>query len=1141
MHHEVGTPAEKDTGVTATDQNETGPSMSKRPMFTLDSDSSDDDDDSEPKPAQPTPAVQPSPSTTHNDPLLARFSSESQHAYSYAFISQSAISSRLDILKRSLEFLRNQGALSGVATTGISGGSRLGAASSYTALDGFFKPGQAAPGQLRRSSASSAALSVLTNYTSAPGTTSTSTAAEPSLTAFDSNLKAILGLLENAHVFPSSRAGGAGGAAAAHQNILAALQHDGIAIPQATAAGSTPQPAPYRPLISRTVTNPPLLLSQVAEAAEQPPATAGAATSPTDKDLPPLLDPATIRKRTKTNVASFHLQAQLLEALAELYVDGAWTALVSRTGSLASISTTTTATSAGGSSLNLSRRFGSSANLFHPLSSSKFAASNQSVFTTSASAPYTILTGNDMACLVFGVSKAEIRKLAIVDLVGPAHRPRLRRLLDGEDEGSTKKDVFLCGDILPIRKFNGQESYASFWAKRHHGGSSGSSGSGIIAWVIEEISVDSATLEFETATGTVTAVSGREKDILFPYLEIPATTSDDGEKTKTINIHDLVSGLPKELGEIGKWGEAVVENHVTVSGKAVLPCAVKPSASTSTSNDSKTSIDLLSLPHMAGVVMVDAATLHVQDYNVPFVERLFGYSDQGCRGWPVDDLVPHFTEYLALIRETTGYDVHRLNGHVLPEHLFRKVAAQHKKQDGGSELDSSVLFMNSRGIEGLHKDGHLVTLDVQVRAVGGSGTVLALWVTYSRNIAGVHETQMPSQLSLLSLKKPGHQHTNSMHGRSGSESSSTSASLVSMSGLTSSNSNSNSSVKVADKQVPKLVTAGLSDESASQPKTPTSPSTKPTAVPQTINAKHLHSTPREQVMRAAGDDAAPGSASSQYSIHIPELGARRREKKLSDFTILQKMGEGAYGKVLLAEYKEHPHLKVVLKSVVKERILVDTWVRDRKLGTIPSEIKVMAVLNKWPHANILELLDFFEDDECYHIEMEPHGDPGTDLFDLIELQPSMSEEECKSIFKQVVSAVRHLHSYNIVHRDIKDENVIIDGAGQVKLIDFGSSAFVKQGPFDVFVGTIDYAAPEVLAGRPYEGKPQDVWALGILLYTILYKENPFYSVDEIMDHELRVPHVVSEDSIDLVRRILTRDLRKRPTVDDVWAHPWLQD
>jgi protein-serine/threonine kinase len=86
----------------------------------------------------------------------------------------------------------------------------------------------------------------------------------------------------------------------------------------------------------------------------------------------------------------------------------------------------------------------------------------------------------------------------------------------------------------------------------------------------------------------------------------------------------------------------------------------------------------------------------------------------------------------------------------------------------------------------------------------------------------------------------------------------------------------------------------------------------------------------------------------------------------------------------------------------------------------------------------------------------------------------------------------------------------------------------------------DYAAPEVLQGRSYRGKEQDVWALGILLYTIVYKENPFYSIDEIMDRELRIPWIMSEQNIDLIKSMLERDVDQRLTITQVMEHPWCE-
>lgn len=1293
-----------------------------------------------------------------NEDLVKQFSSESLHSFSYAFISQNSISSRLDILKRSLEFLRDNPSLTNL--------SHFPSTSSTTALEGFFKPKQR-PQAFRnqiRSSASSAALSMLANYPNIknnqassgnndssnndslsssikniissdsqfsktsviPGILGTNTG-EPMHTLFDNNLKSILILLENAHVFPPSVAEASispysstpkTSSASSSNSKLYSLLHE----------TNTAQPStPFRPIISRSATNPPLLLNSESSEKTNSISTSAIPETPLEASFeseqnnnnnnkPTLLEPARLRKRTKTNIATFHLQTQLLDALATPYYDPSWNNLIQRSGaSVPTISTSMSTVDLKSAGMRNTSVYSSASSIIHPLSS-RFTT-NQAVFTTASTAPYLILASNDISCLVFGMSKAEIRRQHIADIIGPDFRDFvMKRATD-----SSPNTTFLCGELVPITKFNGQTGLASFFAKKYN--------SGIIAWVIEEIAHDKAHIEIDLQTGEF-SLSGPQKDVLFPFID---------QRKNSLKLHDILSGIPDDLHVLAERlrnDRCLMENHVTISGNTIVPCLIQTSdnfesqaTSSSTSNkdgnttdgeankDSsgnslqKLSVQLISIPHISGVILLNPSDgMKIVDYNSSVLQQLFGYSildPKHCVGWCIDELIPNFTNYVKKIEETCQLDLKGYSspGLVIPEHLFRKVAVtfamnnttnnekqksttnlneeeedpdtimstptsfntptlegvsssptkdnssnpqlprSKSKSNSSSEtlnqmdidnenesskaqiplngsafdlgddnfmpkkqMDNISAFMASKGIEGQHKDGVFITLDVQMRIIGNG--YAALWVTYSRNITGQQETnQMPSQLSLLSSKKNLHKRlkksVSSAHhssnsstgseitspgghpegsGHHSSASTQSGSSSISLSSLSDPTARSRSGSEANNISSP-VATKSKEETSEQQPATPTKasspidikPSSSSSSSPSTENASssvnnvnntsvtpksksagsasesandsnsgsltHVDfsniNTPRSQVLSPNGE--VPNSASSLYSIHIPELGARRREKKLSDFKILKKMGEGAYGKVILVEYKAEPHLKIVIKSIFKERILVDTWTRDRKLGSIPSEIKVMAVLNKWPHENIIKLLDFFEDDDYFHIELEPHGDPGIDLFDLIEMQGDLTEEQCKFLFKQVVSAVRHLHHHDIVHRDIKDENVIVDGEGIAKLIDFGSSAFIKQGPFDVFVGTIDYAAPEVLAGKPYEGKPQDIWALGILLYTIIYKENPFYNVDEIMEKDLRIPFAMSEESLDLTKLILTRDIHKRPTVDDIWNHPWLQD
>ncbi|KAK8858484.1 hypothetical protein IAR55_002711 [Kwoniella newhampshirensis] len=215
------------------------------------------------------------------------------------------------------------------------------------------------------------------------------------------------------------------------------------------------------------------------------------------------------------------------------------------------------------------------------------------------------------------------------------------------------------------------------------------------------------------------------------------------------------------------------------------------------------------------------------------------------------------------------------------------------------------------------------------------------------------------------------------------------------------------------------------------------------------------------------------------------------------------------------------------------------------------------------HPNICKLLDFFEDKEFYYLVMPRYG-TGMDLFDRVESQPSGLEPfEVRSLIGQLADAVRFLHSNGIVHRDIKDENVILDGQGRCQLIDFGSAAHWRPGKrWDTFSGTLHYASPEILRGEMYGGKEQDIWALGVVGYVLLVGETPFSDLpDEVLEglsDESRANAALVarcgrgdegmeedgggrlDDAADLVRRCLELDAGNRPSAEDVVNHRYLK-
>lgn len=894
----------------------------------------------------------------------------------------------------------------------------------------------------------------------------------------------------------------------------------------------------------------------------------------TAKTSPPTSKPPSLR-RTITDIGSAEVQQKLIDTMAQPFLSA------STENYPQALMSPIFPSHAMGSSLNTPGALGPSVHGH----ATRWVPAAQAIFTTESKPPWTILAANDLACLVFGVTKAEVRKMGILEVVQEERRAWLEQkllhsnpndvsqspaetvpppvssvgssLLGGRGgitahllskpnsrsqppktptrraqtvhsgdttpsksrvashRSSKSRGVLLCGDVVPIQKRNGATGSASLWVKEKKVG---------LIWVLEEIHEDVALLRLDD-DGVVINISGDTGPMW-----------GDEDLQPGMDIGKLIPRVPRQgidprYGAID-YAQITKRKYFTCrhSDQVNIPAIVSQTRG-------QTELRVSSFPHMAGIIVVSPDTLRIKSSNSAFCGALFGYEKP--EGQSIENLIPDFNKVLEIVTNHDGVQLQ--DGIVIPEHSFRKAATLLALHSGN--LDAAATFLNPDGLPAKHRDGSELKIDVQMRVVKSeaqsghdsgssddeshssdvavtaveSEVVYALWITYSRHL---HTSNIRSS-GAAALRSP--------------------------------------------------IASG-----AASPLHQPSPGQTPAHTPQDMNSDTEESKSRptsaasalsQQLKVVAMTAAAKISGASKISDKTqsanPQADAPPRKKTIDDFVIIEDMGQGAYGQVKLARYKNNSAKKVVLKYVTKRRILVDTWTRDRRLGTVPLEIHVLDYLRRdgYKHPNIVEMEDFFEDETNYYIEMAPHGYPGMDLFDYIELRTNMEEDECRSIFVQVARAIHHLHTKaKVVHRDIKDENIILDGEGNIKLIDFGSAAYIKSGPFDVFVGTIgmlfiftrlplimltnlisvDYAAPEVLGGHPYGGKEQDVWALGILLYTIIYKENPFYSIDEIMDRDLRVPYVISDESIDLIRCMLNRDVLARYDIEQVIQHPWCQ-
>ncbi|KAE9412816.1 hypothetical protein Angca_003804, partial [Angiostrongylus cantonensis] len=289
------------------------------------------------------------------------------------------------------------------------------------------------------------------------------------------------------------------------------------------------------------------------------------------------------------------------------------------------------------------------------------------------------------------------------------------------------------------------------------------------------------------------------------------------------------------------------------------------------------------------------------------------------------------------------------------------------------------------------------------------------------------------------------------------------------------------------------------------------------AITQTLLTNH-HNNEDVREFYALGDvDGADGS-------HV-DLGPKEITTACpADFDFLTTIGKGSFGRVFQVMHKETGKI-YAMKVLSKEHI--------RKKNEVKHVMAELNVLKANFHHPFLVSLHFsFQNKDKLYFVLDHLN--GGELFSHLQKEKHFSESRSRFYAAQIASALGYLHENNIIYRDLKPENLLLDKYGYLVLTDFG---LCKEGmtPGSVtttFCGTPEYLAPEIILKKPYD-LAVDWWCLGSVLYEMFYGLPPFYSKDHnemynrIVNEPLRIRRSVSAASTEIIIGLLQKDKHKR--------------
>ena len=267
---------------------------------------------------------------------------------------------------------------------------------------------------------------------------------------------------------------------------------------------------------------------------------------------------------------------------------------------------------------------------------------------------------------------------------------------------------------------------------------------------------------------------------------------------------------------------------------------------------------------------------------------------------------------------------------------------------------------------------------------------------------------------------------------------------------------------------------------------------------------------------------------NQQLIRIP--------RHFGKYTYVRTLGTGASSVVVLCQ-EDRTGRQFAAKAVDRQVL-----VREEKFGYFEREVRLLETID---HPSIVKLFQTIYLEEVIILIMEycPNGD----LFEYLTARGAICLATTRSFLYQLFKGIAYLHERKLAHRDLKLENIFLDGQYRLKIGDLGLAKQVEgDNLFGTICGTLFYTPPEIIRNEEYDGLKADVWSLGIIAYTLAVGALPWTSRDcaaierEILAGEIHVPEYVSDPLTRLIMDCTRPNPAERPTVSELLETEWLR-